>query len=114
MQISRALVNAIFVLSICQHTKAQTPPAVPADEYMNITTTAIPFLLMSTDARSSSLGNCGIATSPDPSAIFYNSAKLAFIPNENPFGLTVNYTPWLSQLVNDMYLANLSAFIKNR
>lgn len=112
MQISRALVNAIFVLSICQHTKAQTPPAVPADEYINITTTAIPFLLMSTDARSSSLGNCGIATSPDPSAIFYNSAKLAFIPNENPFGLTVNYTPWLSQLVNDMYLANLSAFIK--
>lgn len=112
MQISSALVCAIFALPICHQAAAQTPPAVPADEYINITTTAIPFLRIATDARSSSLGNCGIATSPDASAIFYNSAKLSFIPNENPFGLTVNYTPWLSQLVDDLYLANISAFLK--
>ena len=65
MQISRALVCAIFALPICHQAAAQTPPAVPADEYINITTTAIPFLRIATDARSSSLGNCGIATSPD-------------------------------------------------
>lgn len=112
MQISRALVYAMFTLPICNQSAAQTPPAVPADEYINITTTAVPFLRIATDARSSSLGNCGIATSADPSAIFYNAAKLSFIPNNNPFGLTVNYTPWLSQLVDDLYLANISAFLK--
>ena len=78
MQISRALVCAIFALPICHQAAAQTPPAVPADEYINITTTAIPFLRIATDARSSSLGNCGIATSPDASAISIHPKRKSF------------------------------------
>ncbi|MDX2002423.1 MAG: type IX secretion system outer membrane channel protein PorV [Chitinophagales bacterium] len=77
-------------------------------------TTAVPFLRIAPDARSGGMGEVGIALQPDsindPNGTFHNPAKVAF--NTRPLGISVSYTPWLRQLVNDIYLAHLSAYYK--
>jgi Type IX secretion system protein PorV len=65
--------------------------------------TAVPFLLINPDARSGAMGDAGIATSPDATALHFNASKLAF--SDKKFGATVSYTPWLRNLgVNDIFL----------
>jgi hypothetical protein len=73
-------------------------------------TTAVPFLSVAPDARSAGMGDAGVATSPDANSIYWNSAKLGFI--ENDLGVSLSYTPWLSNIVNDMSLSQLSAYKK--
>jgi hypothetical protein len=45
-------------------------------------TTAVPFLMIATDARAGAMGDAGVATSPDANATHWNIAKLAFIKND--------------------------------
>ncbi len=73
---------------------------------LNAITTATPFLLISPDARSGGLGDMGVATSPDAYSQHYNAAKYAFL--ESQFTVGVNYTPWLRNLTNDVFLGNIS------
>jgi hypothetical protein len=82
----------------------------PGEVYGRINTinTAVPFLRIAPNARSGGMGDLGVAISPDANSIFWNSSKLAFI--ENDMGFSVTYTPWLKQLVNDIYLAYLSGY----
>lgn len=84
--------------------------AVKAQEKINVVTTAVPFLRISPDARAGGMGDLGIATSPDASAGFWNIGKVAF--NESKGGIAATYTPWLKNLVNDVYLASLSGYYK--
>lgn len=77
---------------------------------INVVTTAVPFLRVAPDARSSGMGDIGLATSPDASAGFWNIGKVAF--NESKGGLVATYSPWLKDIVNDVYLASLSGFYK--
>jgi hypothetical protein len=56
------------------------------------------------------MADCGVASSPDPNSIHWNTAKLAF--SEKKLGVAVSYTPWLRQLVNDINLAYLSGYYK--
>ena len=42
-------------------------------------TTAVPFLVISPDARHAALGDAGVATSPDANSAYWNAGKLAFI-----------------------------------
>ena len=72
---------------------------------LNALTTATPFLLIAPDARSGSIGDMGVATSPDAYSQHYNAAKYAF--TESQFTAAVNYTPWLRQLTNDVFLGNV-------
>ena len=102
----------ILVIIFSSNTNAQIIPTTSPDEYINTIQTAVPFLLIPTDARSASLANSGLATTPDAGSIYLNAAKLAFIPETNPFGLSISYLPWLSDLVPDLYIADISAFIK--
>jgi len=81
-------------------------------DYLNTITTAVPFLTITPDARAGGMGDCGVATSPDANATYWNSAKLAF--NKNPMGASLSYNPWLRKLVNDMALSYLSGYIKPR
>ena len=62
------------------------------------------------DARSAGMGDTGAATEPDVNSQFWNPAKYPF--NISRAGLSLNYTPWLRQLVNDMGLAYLSGFYR--
>jgi len=83
--------------------KAQVQP-------INVVTTAVPFLRISPDARSGGMGDLGVATSPDPSSGLWNMGKVAF--NESKGGITATYTPWLKQIVGDVYLASLVGYYK--
>ena len=79
-----------------------------------VITTAVPFLMISADARASGLGEQGVATTPDAFSQHWNPAKYVFI--ENKSGVGVSYTPYLSKLVSDVFLANLNYYnvINNR
>lgn len=77
---------------------------------INITTTAVPFLRISPDARSGGMGDVGIATSPDANSAFYNLAKTPFAAGKA--GLGVTYTPWLKEIADDVYLATLAGYYK--
>lgn len=73
-----------------------------------VITTAVPFLMISADARASGLGEQGVATSPDAFSQHWNPAKYVFLDNKS--GVGVSYTPYLSKLVSDVFLANLNYF----
>lgn len=81
-----------------------------AQERINIVTTAVPFLRISPDARAGGMGDLGVATSPDAASSFFNLGKVPF--NAQRAGINVTYTPWLKNLVNDVYMASASAFYK--
>lgn len=80
------------------------------DVQLNTITTAVPFLLIAPDSRAGALGDAGVATSPDASAMHWNPAKLAFTEKEMEFA--VSYSPWLRALVNDMNLGYLTGYKK--
>lgn len=73
-------------------------------------TTAVPFLRISPDARSGGMGELGVATSADAYSGLWNAGKVAF--NQSKGGVGATYTPWLKDLVNDVYLANVAGFYK--
>ena len=75
-----------------------------------VITTAVPFLLISSDARASGLGEQGVATSVDNFSQHWNPSKYIF--SENSSGVAFSYTPYLSKLVNDIFLANVSYYNK--
>jgi hypothetical protein len=79
-----------------------------ANSTINITTTAIPFLRISPDARSGGMGDAGIALSADANSVFYNQAKIPFSKNTSSMGVT--YAPWLKEVADNMYLATLAGF----
>src|SRR3984957_9273385 len=78
---------------------------------LNVTTTAVPFLRISPDARAGGMGDLGVATSPDAASSFYNLAKTPF--NTKDIGIGLTYTPWLKDLgLNDVYLLAASGYKK--
>lgn len=77
---------------------------------LNTITTAVPFLMISPDARAGGMGDQGVSTAADANSIHWNPSKLAF--SEKKIGFAVSYTPWLKALVNDIYLGYLSGYTK--
>ncbi len=70
---------------------------------------AVPFLLITPDARAAGMGDVGVATSPDANATYWNPAKLVFA--QKKFGTSLSYTPWFKALgLNDMFLSYLSGY----
>ncbi|MFI5161863.1 MAG: type IX secretion system outer membrane channel protein PorV [Sphingobacteriales bacterium] len=68
--------------------------------------TAVPFLLITPDSRSGSIGEAGVALSPDANANYWNPSKLAFMEDKD--AVSVSYSPWLRNLVPDVSLSYLS------
>ena len=73
-----------------------------------VITTAVPFLLIASDARAAGMGDNGVATSADANSQHWNPAKYTFSLAKS--GIGVSYTPYLSKLVNDIFLANATYF----
>ncbi|AHJ96063.1 type IX secretion system outer membrane channel protein PorV [Hymenobacter swuensis] len=84
--------------------------ATHAQSRVNAITTAVPILTISPDARSSALGEAGVAISPDANAGYYNPGKLGFVRYQ--YSAAASYTPWLASIANDMGLAYLSGTSK--
>lgn len=77
---------------------------------VNTITTAVPFLMICPDSRQGGMGEVGVATPADGNSIHWNSAKLAFA--EKKSGAAISVTPWLKQLVPDIYLYYVSGYSK--
>ncbi len=75
-----------------------------------VITTGVPFLMITSDARAAGMGELGVATSADNYSQQWNPAKYAFASNEKGVGLS--YTPYLSKLVDDIFLGNIIYFKK--
>lgn len=104
---------ALVVVSVITFTTTtQAQIAVGEDFDLNTVTTAVPFLRIAPDARSGGMADVGIAISPDANSIFWNASKLVFIDDEKPSGVSLTYTPWLKNLVPDIYLAYLTGYWK--
>jgi hypothetical protein len=75
-----------------------------------VITTSTPFLMVAADARSAGMADIGIATSSDVFSQQWNPAKFAFATAEQ--GFSISYTPYLTDLVNDISLGQVSYFNK--
>jgi len=62
------------------------------------------------DARSAGMGDVGAATDPDVNSQYWNPAKYPFCISRA--GISLNYTPWLRQLVNDIDLAYVAGYYR--
>lgn len=72
--------------------------------------TAVTSQTIAPDARAAGMGDVGVATDPDVNSQYWNPAKYPFTISRA--GVSLNYTPWLRQLVNDMYLADLVGYYR--
>lgn len=97
------LIAFVFVLKI----SAQEIIPLPNQD-RRVITTGVPFLLIAPDARAAGMGDMGVATSVDAFSQQWNSSKYAF--SETKSGVGVSYTPYLSKLVNDIFLGNVTYF----
>jgi hypothetical protein len=77
---------------------------------LNKINTAVPFITIAPDSRSSAMGDVGIASKPDINSQHWNVAKYAFMKEEG--GLSVSYTPWERNLISGLYLIHLSSYYK--
>ena len=84
---------------------------ISAQSNSRVITTGVPFLLITPDARSAGMGELGVATSADVYSQQWNPAKYVF--SEKSQGVGISYTPYLSKLVDDIFLANVTYFTKN-
>jgi len=75
---------------------------------VRVITTGVPFLLVAADARAAGMADQGVATSADAYSQQWNPAKYAFALEKQGFSLS--YTPYLTQLVNDISLGQLNYY----
>jgi len=76
----------------------------------SVITTAVPFLLVAADARAAGMGDNGVASSTDAFSQQWNPSKYAFANDQQGFSLS--YTPYLTDLVNDISLAQINYYNK--
>lgn len=99
--------HILLLIAFAFKVNAQTTTIIPRDN-SRVITTGVPFLLIAPDARAAGLGDMGVATSVDAFSQQWNPSKYAF--SETKSGVGVSYTPYLSQLVNDIFLGNITYF----
>ena len=100
---------AISLVAAKSNAQTNAGGAGTGPDYTTITT-AVPFMRISPDARSGGMGDVGIAISPDANAQYWNLSKLAMAEKEA--GVSITYTPWLKDLVPDIFLAYISGYAK--
>lgn len=98
---------AFITLSIYNFSAAQETVIIEPNN-SRVITTGTPFLLIATDARAAAMGDMGVATSADAFSQQWNESKYAFSLAKS--GFSMSYTPYLSKLVNDIFLGNVTYF----
>ncbi|WP_166920849.1 type IX secretion system outer membrane channel protein PorV [Flavobacterium poyangense] len=94
---------ALFLICFLVLSQAKAQDIVPI-------TTGVPFLLVAADARAAGLADQGVATSADVFSQQWNPAKYAF--SEDKQGFSVSYTPYLTDLANDISLGQVTYYNK--
>jgi len=85
-----------------------TVSIIQAQQDSRVITTGVPFLLVAADARAAGMADQGVATSPDTFSQQWNPAKYAFALDKQ--GFSVSYTPYLTDLVNDISLGQVTYY----
>lgn len=101
----RLLIFAVFVFSNV-YSFAQLTNSASSERIV----TAVPFLLISVNARTSSMGDAGTAAPITSNSLEVGLSRTAFIEEKTGFNLT--YVPWLNNLVKDRKLMYASGFLK--
>lgn len=101
---------ALVGLSLALALNATAQTGLNGQSTVNTVTTAVPFLRISPDARSGAMGDVGLAITPDANAQYWNVSKIPFA--EKKFAVSATYTPWLKDIVPDIFLAYLSGYAK--
>ena len=96
----RKIIPLFILLFIIPSTNAQ-------DRVIN---PGVPFLLVTADARAAGMADIGVATSADAFSQQWNPAKYAFATDAQ--GFSISYTPYLTDLVNDISLGQLTYYQK--
>lgn len=105
----RNYILTIIAFGFLIQVNAQNPTTViPNSNDSRVITTGVPFLLIASDARAAGIGDMGVATSVDAYSQQWNPSKYAF--SETKSGIGISYTPYLSKLVNDIFLGNFTYF----
>ena len=89
---------------------ASAAAQIDKNKIFNPVYTAVTSQTIAPDARAAGMGDVGAATDPDVNSQYWNPAKYPFTISRA--GVSLNYTPWLRELVNDMYLANLAGYYR--
>ena len=83
---------------------------IDKNKIFNPVTTSVTSQSVAPDARAGGMGDVGAATDPDVASQYWNVAKYPFTISRA--GVSLNYTPWLRKLVNDMNLAYLVGYYR--
>ena len=83
-----------FLILICLSLTIQKIQAQTTS--LKLQSTAVPFMMISPDARSGGMGNLSLGMTPEANDLFGNTAKLPYLTE--PQGFLINYTPWLKDL----------------
>ena len=102
----KSLMGLSFLLLLPASAAAQ----IDKNKIFNPVYTAVTSQTIAPDARAAGMGDVGAATDPDVNSQYWNPAKYPFTISRA--GISLNYTPWLRELVNDMYLANLAGYYR--
>ena len=101
--------SVLFLVALISNkSEAQITTITPNPNDTRVITTGVPFLLIATDARAAGMGDMGVATSVDAYSQQWNPSKYAF--SEAKSGFAIGYTPYLSKLVNDIFIGNFTYF----
>jgi opacity protein-like surface antigen len=101
----RKIVSTLALLLAISSAKAQDVKNQLNPVYYGVTSLAI-----APDARAAGLGDVGAATDPDVNSQYWNPAKYPFCISRS--GVSINYTPWLRHIVNDIDLANITGYYR--
>lgn len=89
---------------------AITASAQDKKDIFNPVNHAVTSQMIAPDARAAGMGDVGVATDPDVYSQYWNPAKYPFTISRA--GVSLNYTPWLRQLVSDMDLAYMAGYYR--
>lgn len=102
MILRRLFALAVFLVVLLTGSLAQSD--------LNVVSTIVPYLTIAPDSRGGAMGDLGAATSPDVNSQNWNAAKFAHIKEKA--GVTLSFTPWLRNLVNDINLGYLAGYYR--
>ncbi|MBP5277177.1 MAG: type IX secretion system outer membrane channel protein PorV [Prevotella sp.] len=101
----RYYIGTLLLLFCVLSVKAQDKKNMFNPIYTSVTSQTI-----APDARAAGMGDVGVATDPDVNSQYWNPAKYPFTISRA--GVSLNYTPWLRQIVNDIDLAYLAGYYR--
>ena len=99
-----------ILISCLQVTHGQINTGSLAGADMNSIPVSVPFLTIAPDARSSGMGDLGVASMPDAYSQHWNAAKYVFV--EKRGGGAFTFTPWLTNLIPNIYHYYLAGYYK--